>query len=283
MGLALVRDRYLLRATIFLLTLFCSAHCALYASGSSGQGGQDQSQEPQDSKASPPALASPTSLNRFPQDLAGNFFAIFGKSNLKPLIIGAAATGVAATVDDEVRGHFKDRNHSTAAANIGSYMGKPYVLVPAVGGLLVARHYSGDERFRSYTYALAQAYTIDLAMAGAIKVAVRRERPDGSNNRAFPSGHASDYFTIATVTYRYYGRTAGIIGYAVAGYVSFSRVLRDVHWTSDIVAGATLGYIVGNTVCRKAGVMQRSRRITLLPATDPARKAVGLNLYLTLR
>jgi membrane-associated phospholipid phosphatase len=221
-------------------------------------------------------------LNRFPQDLAGNFFALFGKSNLKPLLIGAAATGVAATVDDEVHGYFEDRNHSTAAASIGSYMGRPYVLLPAVGGLLVAGHYSGDDRFRSYTYALAQAYTLDLALTGAIKVAVRRERPDGSNNRAFPSGHASDYFTIATVTYRYYGRTAGIIGYAVASYVAFSRVARDVHWTSDVVAGAALGYIVGNTVSRRTGVVRRSRRITLLPAIDPSRKAVGINFYLTL-
>jgi membrane-associated phospholipid phosphatase len=279
MRLVLVRDRYLLWTIILLTTFCCSAHGDLYASGPPDQAGSNQSQ---DSTASPPVLTPPAGLDRFPQDLAGNFFALFGKSNLKPLIIGAAATGAAITVDDEVHGHFKDRNHSSAAASIGSSMGKPYVLLPAVGGLLVARHYSGNDRFRSYTYALAQAFTLDLAMTGAIKFAARRERPDSSNNRAFPSGHASDYFTIATVTYRYYGRTAGIIGYAVAGYVSFSRVAKDVHWSSDIVAGAALGYIVGNTVSRKTGVTQGSRRITLLPAIDPARKAVGLNLYLTL-
>jgi membrane-associated phospholipid phosphatase len=38
--------------------------------------------------------------------------------------------------------------------------------------------------------------------------------------------------------------------YAAAAAVGYSRIVRDKHYLSDVVAGATLGYIVGRTVVR---------------------------------
>jgi hypothetical protein len=56
--------------------------------------------------------------------------------------------------------------------------------------------------------------------------------------------------------------------------------LEDVHWASDAVAGAALGYIVGCTVSRRTPV---PGRIALAPLIDRREQAFGLNLYLTLR
>jgi len=233
----------------------------------------------EDDGGQPTAGKPNTSLRGFPKDLWGNFLAIFSTRNAKPLLIGSAATGGVAFLDDEIHGHFENRNHSTAFANIGDFMGRAYVLTPAVGGLLVAGQYSQPGRFRSFSYELTHGYVLTNALTGALKVAVGRERPDAENNRSFPSGHASNYFMIATVVERHYGVKAGIAGYVVAAGVAISRVAKDEHWASDVAAGATLGWIVGRTVSRKPGL---AGRVTVYPALDPQDKAVGLLLVLRL-
>lgn len=80
---------------------------------------------------------------------------------------------------------------------------------PAMYSLLVAGHYSRNDRFHSYTYALAQAYTLNVGLTAGIKIATHRQRPDGTDNMAFPSAHASNFFAIAAVTHHYFGKTAG--------------------------------------------------------------------------
>jgi membrane-associated phospholipid phosphatase len=42
----------------------------------------------------------------------------------------------------------------------------------------------------------------------------------------------------------------GVPSYALAGLVGASRLSQNKHYLSDVVAGATLGYIVGRTVVR---------------------------------
>ena len=43
--------------------------------------------------------------------------------------------------------------------------------------------------------------------------------------------------------------------YALAGLVAFARVYHNAHWTSDVVAGAMIGTVVGR------GVVAVNRRI----------------------
>lgn len=217
------------------------------------------------------------SLKEFPKDLWGNLLAVFSTRNVKPLLIGSSVTGGIALLDDEIHGHFENGNHSTAFAEIGEFMGKAYVLTPAIGALFVAGQYSQPGRFRSFSYQLTQGFVLNNALTGAVKVVVGRERPDAENSRSFPSGHASNYFMIATVVQRHYGLKAGIAGYAVATGIAISRVAKDTHWASDVAAGATLGWIVGRTVYRKPGL---TGRITVSPVLDRRNKAVGLQLVL---
>ena len=84
---------------------------------------------------------------------------------------------------------------------------------------------------------------------------------------------------IATVLHRYYGTTAGIIGYGAATFVSFSRVRENVHWMSDVTMGATIGYIVGSTVSRRTGITLRVGKVTFIPSFDPHRRTVGISFY----
>jgi len=72
--------------------------------------------------------------------------------------------------------------------------------------------------------------------------------------QSFPSGHASNAFAVAAVfsdSYKDNYKAVPYISYGLAGLIAFSRVYNQEHYLSDVLAGATLGYIVGKTVARK--------------------------------
>lgn len=217
------------------------------------------------------------SIKRFPQNLGGNFLALFSKKNIVPLLIGGAASGVISPFDEKIRNGWGLKEDTFTVGRVGSVTGGPYVIIPAVTGLLIGGHYSKNDRFRSFTYSLAQATVINEGMVQGLKFAVGRTRPDASDNRSFPSGHAASSFMIATVLQRYYGRTAGIIGYSAATFIAVSRARQNKHWASDLIAGATIGYIVGSSVCRRTGISIRVGKVTLFPAIDLKHRRFGLN------
>jgi membrane-associated phospholipid phosphatase len=152
-------------------------------------------------------------------------------------------------------------------------------MVPVVGALFVAGRFSPPGRFRAATYDFAQALAVNAAYSGLLKYGVRRERPDGSDRLSFPSGHASAAFTLATVTSHHYGWKAGLPAYVLASGIGLSRIETNRHHLSDVLAGATLGVIVGRTVSRLDGERpDRKRLVSLGPATDPRGQGVGLSL-----
>jgi membrane-associated phospholipid phosphatase len=81
---------------------------------------------------------------------------------------------------------------------------------------------------------------------------VQRERPDMSDHRSFPSGHASNAFAMASVFARHYKKLA-IPLYGVATYVAASRMAANKHYFSDVVAGSGLGWVIGRSVVRRNG------------------------------
>lgn len=81
----------------------------------------------------------------------------------------------------------------------------------------------------------------------SMKYTIKRERPDGSKNNSFPSGHTATAFMAATIMHREYGLTLSplysIGGYTVATATAFSRQLNNRHWLSDVLAGAGIGVL----------------------------------------
>jgi membrane-associated phospholipid phosphatase len=196
-------------------------------------------------------------LGRLPQNLGRGLVGVFHRDSLAPLLVGGAATALASAVDDSVR---------DAVADPESGFGK--ALETAGGGLygslFVGAMFAGGRlshgRFRAMTYDMLSAAIVNEGYTQILKVTVRRERPDGSNDQSFPSGHTSNAFTLATVAERHYGWKIGVPAYAVAAAIGYSRLVRDKHYLSDAVAGATLGYIVGRAVVRVDGEAFPARR-----------------------
>lgn len=59
---------------------------------------------------------------------------------------------------------------------------------------------------------------------------------------SFPSGHSAGAFALAGVLAWFYPRLAGIFWFLAVG-CAFSRYVDAMHWMSDCVAGAAIGYI----------------------------------------
>ncbi|RYY32888.1 MAG: phosphatase PAP2 family protein [Sphingomonadales bacterium] len=89
-----------------------------------------------------------------------------------------------------------------------------------------------------------------------LKEAIHERRPDGSDNKSFPSGHASASFAAAALLQNRYGWQVGLPAQLVAAFVGVSRVeARKHHWW-DVAAGAAIGEAGGFllTTKRDAGV-----------------------------
>lgn len=65
----------------------------------------------------------------------------------------------------------------------------------------------------------------------------------GSGGGSFPSNHAMNNAAMATVLWSYYPRQRWWF-VLVAALVGFSRVYCGVHWPSDVLAGAMIGFVV---------------------------------------
>jgi membrane-associated phospholipid phosphatase len=218
-------------------------------------------------------------LGRFVPNLGRNFIGVFSRQNVKPLLLGAALTGAGSLLDQQARGYVIKSDSLPALGSAGQTAGGSTVIVPLSALLFTAGRFSHDGRLRAATYDALQATIVTGAYTFGLKTAVSRTRPDGSNDLSFPSGHTSNAFAWAAIASHYYGKRAGIAAYGAAGLIGFSRIQQDKHYLSDVLAGATLGYIVGRTVVHKDGEPVRSHRQVLVsPATDARGSGVGLQL-----
>ena len=79
----------------------------------------------------------------------------------------------------------------------------------------------------------------------ALKAVVNEERPDHSDNKSFPSGHAAIALAAARSIDKEFRKVSiwiPIAGYAAATALGVERVVSDRHHWYDVAAGAALGY-----------------------------------------
>ena len=86
-----------------------------------------------------------------------------------------------------------------------------------------------------------KSFGVTVAETWLLKQTVHKERPDGSNDQSFPSGHAASAFQAASFVQRRYDDLPAWPGYVLATYTGWTRVEAKKHYASDVLAGAALG------------------------------------------
>src|SRR5690606_28608549 len=91
-----------------------------------------------------------------------------------------------------------------------------------------------------------------ILITQGLKEAFPSRRPDGSDNKSFPSGHTSTSFAAAATLHNRYGWEAGLPAYVVASFVGLSRVEAKRDRVGDVLVGAAIGTATGHLITTKA-------------------------------
>ena len=96
-------------------------------------------------------------------------------------------------------------------------------------------------------FAVNTIASVGVAYVGkaALKTMIKEERPDHSDNKSFPSGHAAMAFAAARSIDKEFRKDniwIPIAGYAAATAIGVERVANNHHHWYDVVAGAAVGF-----------------------------------------
>lgn len=160
------------------------------------------------------------------------------KTGLGIFLAGSAATALSHTQDDKV--HEYSLRHDIMSDDWERFGG--FIAGGAPGILLAVTQMWWDQ---PAALQLGRAIVLTSATHITIAASVNRTRPAGNRGLSFPSGHSSTAFATATSLAYSYGPWVGIPAYGLATFVAASRVSQEVHWLSDVVAGAVIGIYWG--------------------------------------
>ena len=195
--------------------------------------------------------------NDFKNFKTGNFYL-----NKKTGVKFAILIGVAFAGDEKIR----DIVQKNKSESVDSYLlkvndlGHPYAIAP----IFIAGYGSGmllnNEELKETAVSSAEAAVLAGTVAMAGKFVFGRERPykdngnmefrpfsfKGDDYYSYPSGHSSIAWAMATPYAERYSRWI----YLIPASVSYARVYKDKHWSSDVATGAIIGFISGYAINR---------------------------------
>lgn len=117
----------------------------------------------------------------------------------------------------------------------------------------------------------------------ALKHTIHSRRPDGTDNRSFPSGHTAVAFCGATVLHKEYGKVSpwiSVAGYAVATATAVDRVRRNRHRWGDVAAGAAIGFLsaeAGYWIVEKIAGKKKKKVDGVEPSDDEQKVQIGVS------
>lgn len=143
----------------------------------------------------------------------------------------------------------------------------------AVGLPLLAAGLSLNEGDTGGFWQLARSEALTLGSILVLKEVVHSTRPNGKDDKSFPSGHAGIAFAAAHHIQMKQGTTWGLPAYAMAGLVAWSRVDAREHRWRDVIAGGAIGVLstawlsAQDTRTGRSAEELRSTRWVLFPDT----------------
>jgi len=250
----------------------------LLAAGTSFASDASLAPDPASEPAPPPGVY----VKQFLPDVVGGTKRIFSEDNLPVAVIGTGLAGLALLEDHRVKDYFQDRKPLEHVAKIGDKIGLYYHVV--VGAALWGTGELVDNKKLADTGDVTlQALLVTGVSTEILKYSFRRKRPNGGNNMSFPSGHASMTTAMAASISGMYDwdLRLTIPLYATAAFVGASRLQANEHYLSDVIAGMTLGTLVGASFAKyhkEKDASTSAQKLTFLPLYDRDMRG-GLLVY----
>lgn len=195
------------------------------------------------------------------------------------LILGAFAVGagLVAPLDRQIASRLQNpytqqnRFLKTAATGF-RLLGDPGSILTGTGLYLIGR-VDGQRRVEALGLHSVESILLSGAIGTGIKWTAGRQRPyadtanpynfqlwrgfAGNKYQSFPSGHTTAAFAFASTLTResqfwwpHATWYVGTVFYGGATLIGLSRVYNNMHWASDVMAGAAIGTIVGLKVVK---------------------------------
>jgi membrane-associated phospholipid phosphatase len=204
-------------------------------------------------------------------------------------IFGGATAALVATDRWTVR-QLPNSRTQVSISTWSSRIGSAYSLIPISAGFYFIGSKGNDERLRETGLIAFETLINANIVSEALKIVAGRARPLEANGHgrfetapsrwssSFPSGHAINTWALASViTHEYPKPIVKVVAYGLASTVVISRVGARRHFPGDVVAGAGLGWFMGDYLYGKRHNRLLDRRSTVGSVLDHVRLGVVLN------
>ena len=166
-----------------------------------------------------------------------------------PLFIGSGATLLSLAllydVGDPLQRSWDERKPFGESAKVGDILGQVVPNALYFIGMGIDGWGGDDETSKARAILMFKATLYSGVVTQALKHTVRERRPNGTDTKSFPSGHASTAFAFASVVGAEHEWYFGLGAYSLATFVAATRINDNVHRLHDVIAGATIGISYG--------------------------------------
>ncbi len=168
------------------------------------------------------------------------------------------------SLDESIRNYsLREQNKNLFSTfNFLNELGEGQYHLLGYTGLYIISKIRNDKNLEKFSMDGIKAFIASGLTVLTIKSIIGRARPymgEGSlsfkpfniNNdyQAFPSGHAIIAFTTTSfISSNTNNRALKIVPYLIATGVGIARIYKDQHWFSDVLAGASLGIVIGSNI-----------------------------------
>jgi membrane-associated phospholipid phosphatase len=184
---------------------------------------------------------------------------------------------LALTIDGKAKRESLEDHPLGRLSNFGNTVGNGFIEVGAAGGMFLTGQLSEDKKLADTGIATLEALLINGVATEGLKYAVGRQRPNGQGDKmSFPSGHVSMTATLAASVSEMYDwdLRLAIPLYATVAVVGIARMDSNMHYLSDVLAGLTLGTLIGSSFAKYHKEKTAEQKISFSPVYEKDFKGI---------